>query len=424
VTSGNVRGEPVLTEPQEAQTRLAGIADGFLHHNRPIVRVAEDPVVRRIGDAMRPLRMGRGTAPMELELSIPMDLPTLAVGAYQKSTIALASGSRAIVSPHLGDQTTPRGRAIFAQSIVDLQKLYGIRAQRIVHDAHPHFPSTRWAWDTKLPTIAIWHHHAHASALAGEYATTTPLLCFTWDGLGLGPDHTLWGGEALLGTPGQWRRVASFRPFKLPGGERAAREPWRTALSLCWQTGVQWSGKADLDHSLLRHAFDRDVNAPLTTSIGRLFDAAAALSDVCSESSFDGEAPARLEALCGSGVESALLNLPLYRDAQGVWRSDWEPLVASMRDENRTQADRATQFHASLAHALLAQALIVREETRVNLVGLAGGVFQNRVLTEQVLRLLAVDGFETLVPKALPLNDAAISFGQLIEGRMRNAVTA
>ncbi len=203
---------------------------------------------------------------------------------------------------------------------------------------HPHFPSTRWALECKLPLAAIWHHHAHASAVAGEYQRLAPLLCFTWDGLGLGPDRTLWGGEALLGTPGAWRRVASFKPFKLPGGERVVREPWRTALSLCWQTGIQWSAGPARDETLLRHAFDRGVNSPSTTSVGRLFDAAAALSHVCMESSFEGEAPMRLEALCEGGEGCPPTALPLLRDESGIWRSDWAPLLALMLDEARTQS--------------------------------------------------------------------------------------
>jgi len=420
-TSGNVRGEPVFTDPEEAKARLGFIADGFLHHNRPIARPAEDPVVRCMANAVRPLRMGRGTAPIELELSSPIDVPTLAVGAYQKSTVALAYGYRAIVSPHLGDQSSPRGRAIFAQTILDLQRLYGICAERVLHDAHPHFPSSRWALDGNLPTTAIWHHHAHASAVVGEYRWESPLLCFTWDGMGLGPDHTLWGGEALLGRPGEWRRVASFRPFKLPGGERAAREPWRTALSLCWQSGVAWITGIARGGILLQQALDHDLNSPITTSVGRLFDAAAALSDVCMDSSFEGEAPLRLEALCQS--REAPIALPLLRDELGIWRSDWTPLLALMLDKDLTQSFQAAQFHSSIAHALLVQALAVREQARVNCVGLAGGVFQNRVLTEHVMALLEAAGFDVLVPKALPLNDAAISFGQLIEGSMLDATS-
>ena len=132
------------------------------------------------------------------------------------------------------------------RSLSDLQQLYGVRAERIAHDAHPGFPNTRWARESGLPTRAVWHHWAHAAAVAGEYPGEAPLLCFTWDGVGLGPDGTLWGGEALLGRPGAWERVASWRPFRLPGGERAAREPWRTALGLSWESGLSWPAGAEL----------------------------------------------------------------------------------------------------------------------------------------------------------------------------------
>jgi hydrogenase maturation protein HypF len=224
-TSGNLSGEPVLTDPVQAEARLAAIADGFLHHNRPIARPADDPVVRVLASCVRPLRLGRGNAPLELRLARPVRVPTLAVGAYLKTTVALAWEDRAVVSPHIGELQSPRGREVFAQVARDLQQLYGQRAEVIAHDAHPGFPSTRWALDSGLPSQQVWHHHAHAAAVAGEFPSDAPLLCFTWDGVGLGPDHTLWGGEGLLGRPGAWSRVASFRPFRLPGGERAARQP-------------------------------------------------------------------------------------------------------------------------------------------------------------------------------------------------------
>jgi len=406
-TSANVSGEPVLIDPEQAETRLGEVADGFLHHSRAIVRPADDPVVRVVAGAARPLRLGRGTAPLELSLPQPMDIPTLAVGAYMKTTVALAWGDRAVVSPHIGDLTSPRGREIFAQVAHDLQRLYGVRAERIVHDAHPGFPNTRWARESRLPTRAVWHHCAHASAVAGEYPSRSHLLCFTWDGIGLGPDNTLWGGEALLGEPGTWARVASFRPFRLPGGERAAREPWRSALALCWECDQIWPQGEDLCGSLLRTAFDGGVNSPSTTAVGRLFDAAAALLGTCLHATYEGEAPMLLEALCEDAV--APVSLPLVRDATGVWRSDWAPLIEVLRDERRTAAARAALFHSTLAQVLCDQALAVREQSGVTRVGLGGGVFQNRVLTEQAHALLTTAGFEVLIPARLPVNDASIS---------------
>jgi hydrogenase maturation protein HypF len=412
-TSANVSGEPVLIDPEQAEMRLGEVADGFLHHGRAIVRPADDPVVRVVAGGARPVRLGRGTAPLELSLPLPIEMPTLAVGAYMKNTVALAWGDRAVVSPHIGDLTSPRGREIFAQVAHDLQHLYGVRAERILHDAHPGFPNTRWARESGLPTQAIWHHCAHASAVAGEYPGESQLLCFTWDGVGLGSDSTLWGGEALLGGPGTWQRVASFRPFRLPGGERAAREPWRSALALCWECDHVWPQGEDLCGSLLRRAFDGGVNSPRTTAVGRLFDAAAAMLGICLQATYEGEAPMLLEALCEDAV--APVSLPLARDAAGVWRSDWAPLIEVLRDARRSPAVRAEMFHSSLAQVLCDQALAVRKHSGVTRVGLGGGVFQNRVLTEQAHALLTSAGFEVLIPARLPVNDASISYGQLIE---------
>jgi len=419
-TSGNVSGEPVLTEPDEARERLAGVADGFLHHDRPIARPADDPVVRVITGVARAVRLGRGTAPLELALPQRVLAPILAVGAYLKTTVALAWEDRAVVSPHIGELASPRGRAVFAQVARDLQELYGVRAHCIAHDAHPGFPNTRWARDSGLPTQAVWHHHAHAAAVAGEYPGEAPLLCFTWDGMGLGPDATLWGGEALLGVPGAWRRVASFRPFRLPGGERAAREPWRSALALCWESGQAWARDSHGGDPLLRAAWESGLNSPATTAVGRLFDAAAALLGACSKASYEGQAPMRLEALCREPAPPVAL--PLAPDANGLWRSDWAPLLAALLDTRVARAVRASMFHASLAHALCEQALAVRKGCGVSRVALSGGVFQNRTLSEQAQSLLTAAGFEVLMPQRLPVNDAAISFGQLIETAALQAV--
>jgi len=412
-TSGNNGGEPVLTEVDEAQQRLGSIADGFLHHDRPIARAADDPVLKVVAGVVRPLRLGRGTAPLEIRVFPPCEVPTLAVGAHSKGTVALGWGDRAIVSPHLGDYGTPRGRALLARTAAELQNLYGIRAERVVHDAHPAFASTRWAAECGLPAIPVWHHHAHASAVAGEFSSAAPMLCFTWDGVGLGPDRSLWGGEALWGAPGCWQRVASIRPFRQPGGERAAREPWRSALALCWETGIAWDEGERRGGALLRRAADLGLNARTTTSVGRLFDAAAALLGVCSVTSYEGEGAMRLEALCTT--PQAPVALPLALDAVGLWRTDWSPLVDMLIDDHQTIAVRAGRFHASLAQALCDQAVAIRADQGVARVGLAGGVFQNHQLTEYATTLLAKHGFDVHVPVQLPLNDAAISFGQLIE---------
>jgi hydrogenase maturation protein HypF len=199
----------------------------------------------------------------------------------------------------------------------------------------------------------------------------------------------------------------------LPGGERAAREPWRSALALCWESGQEWHGPANLGSPLLRAAFDCDVNAPSTTAVGRLFDAAAALLGICTHASYEGEAPMLLEALSEDAAPP--VSLPLSCDSMGIWRSDWAPLVLAMLDQRRSTAVRAAVFHASLAQALCEQAIAVRQRTGVGRVGLGGDVFQNRVLTERVQVLLTAADFEVLIPQRLPINDAGISYGQIIE---------
>jgi len=241
-TSGNLSGEPVLTSVAEAEAGLGKVADGFLHHDRPIVRPADDPVWRPIDGSLRPMRLGRGCAPLELELPGHLPEPVLALGGQMKNTLALAWDDRLVISPHIGEMASARSLRVFEQVASDLQSLYGVKARRLLVDAHPAYTTHRWARAQGLPLTPCFHHHAHASALALDNGFLEPCLVFAWDGVGYGEDGSLWGGEALLGQPGRWRRVASFRPFRLPGGELAARSPWRSAAGLCWEAGIEWRG--------------------------------------------------------------------------------------------------------------------------------------------------------------------------------------
>jgi len=416
-TSGNISGEPVLTDNAEAAVRLAGVADAFLHHDRPVRRPADDPVYRVIAGRPRPLRLGRGVAPLELELPAPVSRPTLAVGAQMKSTVALAWDDRVVISPHIGDLGSVRAETVFEQVIADLQRLYGVKAAHLVCDAHTGYRSARWARSRGLPLTRVGHHAAHASALAGEHRPPGQALMFTWDGTGLGDDGTLWGGEALLGRPGQWRRVGSWRPFRLPGAERAIRQPWRTALALCWEAGLD-AFDGHCPDERLRHLWRRGVNCPVTTAVGRLFDGAAALCGLVHESTHEGQGPMRLEAVCGPHGGAAPAP-PLYRDESGVWRSDWAPLLAPLMDRAVPLARRAADFHAGLAAALVQQALAVRREQPLSHVGLTGGVFQNRVLTGLAAAQLERHGFQVMLPREVPGNDAGISYGQVLEAAAR-----
>jgi hydrogenase maturation protein HypF len=414
-TSANITGEPVLTDNAEVEARLGHVADAFLHHDRPIARPADDPVYRVVLGTARPLRLGRGNAPLEIELPFSLPHPTLALGGHLKNTLALGWQHHAIVSPHLGDMEAPRSLALLKQVAGDLQALYGVRAEALVCDAHPGYATTRLAARWGLPLTKVFHHHAHASALAGEFPRREPWLIFTWDGAGYGEDGTIWGGEALLGRPGSWRRVASLRSFALPGGERAMRQPWRSAVSLCWESGKSWD-ECPEDVALLRRAWENGWNCPRTSSAGRLFDAAAALLGLVSRASFEAQAPMALEA--ASSGDADAVSLPLAR-RDGLLTSDWQPLLARLRDSGAGVAERAAVFHASLAGALLDQARALRAMYGVSCIGLTGGVFQNRVLCERVARLAEDSGFSLYLPERVPCNDAGLSFGQLVEAGAR-----
>lgn len=416
-TSGNVSGEPVLTDNHEASTRLAHIADAFVHHNRPIVRPADDPVHRRICGTMRPIRIGRGCAPLELDLPLRLDEPLLAVGGHMKNTIALGWDGRAVVSPHIGEMDSPRSLAVLEQLAADLQRLYGVGASRIVCDAHPGYTTHRWARQQPSSVQSVWHHEAHASAAAGEHGGKGQWLVFAWDGVGLGRDGTLWGGETLLGRPGNWRRFGSLRTFRLPGGERAGREPWRSAAAMQWECGRDTEAFPD-ESGLARTAWQKGINCPATSAAGRVFDAAAAMILGFTHASFEAQGPMMLEALCERPRDPVpLMHAP---DADGVLRADWEPLLDVLGDRNRGRAERAEVFHSSMAHAALQQARAARDCMRIDHVAMCGGVFQNRILAEQVLMLLQDDGFDVFLPEILPCNDAALSFGQIVEVAARD----
>jgi hydrogenase maturation protein HypF len=286
----------------------------------------------------------------------------------------------------------------------------------VVCDAHPGYATTRLAAGLGLPVTRIYHHEAHASALAGEFGASDDWLMFAWDGAGFGRDGTIWGGEALFGRPGRWQRVATLRSFALLGGERAAREPWRSAVSLCWEAGRNFDG-CPQDTEVLRHAWTRNLNCPRTSSVGRLFDAAAAFLGLVTQASYEGQAPSRLEAACTDEAEP--MSLPLRRRADGIWESDWAPLLDALQDARTSPSSRAAMFHATLAELLLAQARAARAEHGVARLGLTGGVFQNRVLCERIMAGADRDGFTVQIPEKLPCNDAGLSFGQIIEAGAR-----
>jgi len=306
-----------------------------------------------------------------------------------------------------------RSQQVFESVIQDLQTLYQVEPAYLVCDAHPGYATSRWARQQDKKCIEVFHHHAHASCLPGEFPHETHWLVFTWDGVGYGMDDTLWGGETFYGQAGHWQRVASMRPFHLPGGDKVAREPWRSALAVGWEIEASWQ-RCPYDNELLFAAWQKRLNTSQTTAVGRLFDAAAALLDFCHMASYEGQAPMLLETHAQHG-QAMPLSLPIRETADGLLQTDWEPLFAMLHRDVKNKSDAAGTFHMSMAQTVVDQACRLRDRFGDFAVGLCGGVFQNKLLTELVLDKLKQAGFRVYLPASVPVNDAGLCFGQIVE---------
>jgi hydrogenase maturation protein HypF len=418
-TSGNLSDEPLCIDPAEALERLHGVADLFLVHDRPILRPVDDSVARIGPEGPLVLRRARGYAP--LPLSLGADTPCLlALGGQLKGTVALSAGDKAVVSQHLGDLGSVEGSRLLERTVEDLLRLFEARPVAVACDLHPDYASTRLgerlASSWGVPLLRVQHHHAHISAAMVEHRLSGPVLGLAWDGAGLGTDGTLWGGEALVVEGSRFRRVAHLRPFRLPGGERALREPRRAALGLLHAL----DGPGGATH--LREAFtprerdvlvamlERGLQSPLTTSMGRLFDAVAALAGVRAQAGFEGQAAMALEF--AAGEQEALEPYPLpLRDAEPAV-ADWEPLARALladRERGVSASLMSSRFHAALAR--LAEAIALR--VGLPHVVLSGGCIQNLRLLQSTQERLRSRGFEVWTPRQYPPNDGGLSLGQL-----------
>jgi hydrogenase maturation protein HypF len=418
-TSGNLAEEPLCIDDGEARARLAGIADVFLVHDRPIVRPVDDSVVRVGPAGVQVLRRARGFAP--LPLSLAQEMPcVLALGAQLKSTVAITIGREIVVSQHLGDLHAAAGALLLERTVADLVQFFDARPARVACDLHPDYVSTRLAerlaatWG--VPLERVQHHHAHVAACMAEHALAGPLLGLAWDGAGLGTDGTLWGGEALVVEGARARRVAHLRPFRLPGGERALREPRRSALGLLHafvgdDARTHVPGIAPADAAVLLEMLARGVNSPVTTAAGRLFDAVAALAGVRATAGFEGQAAMALE-FAADGVEDDVPPYPLPLGAETPAVADWAPLVRALLEDRARGVPAgviAARFHGALVE--LAEAIAVR--TGLRDVVLAGGCFQNLRLTRAIHARLGARGFKVYLPQRYPPNDGAIALGQV-----------
>lgn len=422
MTSGNLSDEPIATANDDARRRLAGIADAFLLHDREIVARYDDSVLRVAGSAPLFLRRARGYAPLPLTLPIASPRPLIAVGPHLKNTFTLVHGRDAYVSQHIGDlenlETLEHWRAVLDA----YRRLFRLEPEVAVHDLHPGYLSTRLAGDLGLERIIpIQHHHAHVAAVLAEHGLTGPVLGLAFDGTGYGADGHVWGAEFLVADLAGYRRVGQLRYARLPGGDLAAREPWRAALGYL---ALEPDAAGAFVHafatvpgetrSIAIQQIARRLNAPLASSLGRLFDAAAAVLGVRSVSRYEGQAAMELEALAGRrGAQP--LPFPAAQDADGVWVLDPVPLLVALGEGRAAgigMAELAARFHESVAAAADSLAARLAAQAGLDTIALSGGCFQNARLLVSLRARLEARGLRVLVPRRLSPNDGSVSYGQ------------
>ncbi|HAT06072.1 MAG TPA: carbamoyltransferase HypF, partial [Aeromonas salmonicida] len=428
-TSANGRGSPILIECEAVVRELGGEIDGILDHNRPILHPCDDSLVQWAGRRRQTLRLARGYAPCTPSLKEAVRVPLLAVGAQQKNQLALAFGRQRIYSPYIGDLHSLPMQGHFEQTLATFRDLYDLKPELLVSDRHPGYLSHQWAKGychaQGATHLEVQHHHAHLLGVMAEHEITGPVLGFAFDGTGLGDDGTLWGGELLIADVQGFERIAHLRPFKLIGGEAAIRVPVRQLLGLLFESyDVEQISALDIPLinklpperiSNLHQLWHLGRNTPYTSSIGRLFDAVAALLGVIDTPDYEGEA--------GLLLEAAALQLPpdelpfplvfgLHQSAEGPLQIEWAELLNLLINERRKGTSTA-RLAAGFIRAISALVVALAERFPGYPVALGGGVFQNRVLMDLLVPALEATGRQVLTSETLPLNDGGIAAGQL-----------
>ncbi|PZD71113.1 Carbamoyltransferase HypF [Acaryochloris thomasi RCC1774] len=429
-TSGNPSGVPICFNERQTPQDLKGLADLYLIHNRPILSPSDDSIIQVINNQPQILRRARGYAPLPIspspiqnsKLSSPPTI--LAVGAHLKNTIALSLGDRIFLSPHLGDLGTVQSLKRFQKTIRDFLQIYDCQPDIIACDAHPDYASTQaahtFAQEWQVPVIPVQHHYAHVLACIAEHPLERAALGIAWDGSGYGLDGTLWGGEFLRITTSGFERVGYLRPFQLPGGEKAIQEPRRAALGLlysCFGEAIEQKQLAPMQAfspqslKLLYTMLDRHINTPMTSSVGRLFDAIASLTNKVQISSYEGQAAAALEsALTGFETEE---HYPVQISSTLPLIVDWRPMLNAILEDIAVGLDAgliSSKFHNTLVE------IIVNVSHRVgeSYVVLTGGCFQNRYLSERTSKRLREENFQPYWHQQIPTNDGGIALGQVM----------
>jgi hydrogenase maturation protein HypF len=421
MTSGNVSDEPIAYRDDDARERLAPIADAFLVHDRPIHTRTDDSVVRVAAGRPRILRRSRGVVPESLPLAMPAGRHVLACGAELKSTFCVARDGRAWVGHHIGDLQNAETLASFAEGVAHFERLFAVRPEVVAHDLHPDYRATAYALEREgVETVGVQHHHAHLAAALGEAGEDGVAVGAIYDGTGLGTDGTVWGGELLVGDVRGFTRAGHLLPVRLPGGDRAAAEPWRMACA--WLVAA---GPGDVPPPMPR-AFEQAVDevvwgaiarmaatgfaAPVTTSMGRLFDAVAALCGVRTHVRYEGQAAIELEALADR-AERGAYEVRLTPDLVLDPREALAALVGDLATGTGVPIVSA-RLHRGIAEATALACATAASHAGTEAVVLSGGVFQNKLLLEETCARLARRGLRVLVPEQLPVNDGGIAFGQ------------
>jgi hydrogenase maturation protein HypF len=414
-TSANLSDEPIITDIKELTARMGHVVDAVLDYDREIVNACDDSIVQVVEGRVQMLRLGRGYAPASLKLSHPVTRPVLAVGANQKNSLAIAFGDNVILSPHIGDLNSIEAFGYFEKTLATLQRFYDFTPDMIVCDSHPDYATSRWAATRHLPLAKIQHHHAHILAALLEHDYHASVLGFAFDGTGYGEDGTVWGAEVLLAHRGGYERLYHLRPFRLLGGEKAVKEPRRAALSLLFeQFGLEEvlamevatvSAFEPEEIRRLHLMWHKALQAPLASSAGRLFDAAASLIGAAQTLSYEGESGLILESLYDpqeTGSYPVVIENGVIETA---------PIIRAILNDltHQTQGVIAARFIHTLGEIILS----LSKEFREFPVVLAGGVFQNRALSEYVIREFDRQNRRYLHLSRFPVNDGGIAAGQI-----------
>jgi hydrogenase maturation protein HypF len=434
-TSGNLSDEPICIDEHEALCRLDGIADMFLVHNRPIVRHMDDSIVRVMMERELVIRRARGYAPLPIVVETQQDVSLLAVGAHLKNTVALTSKNNTFISQHIGDLETKESFDAFHRVIADFQTLYEIKPTQIICDLHPDYLSSKFARSTGIPFIEVQHHYAHIASCMAENQLDGNVLGVSWDGTGYGLDGNIWGGEFLLTTELSFERIATFRSFRLPGGEKAVKEPRRIALGILYEMYGDDIFRRDdvmsvhaftsLELDVLKQMFIKNINMPVTTSAGRLFDGIASLAGLRQIVQFEGQAAMELEFLTSGIKTEAWYLFSLNPHTQSPFIIDWSFMITEILEDihqNMQPSIIAAKFHNTLVEIIVAVAKKIAQHRVV----LSGGCFQNAYLTEHTVKRLREEGFRPYWHQRVPPNDGGIALGQVYAAlRMqRNNITS